>query len=60
MVRPMEMALKTKIKEYINKKGLNVSSEAYEEIDKKIKELLDNACKRAEGNKRKTVKAVDF
>ena len=56
----MEMAMKSKIKEYINKKGLNVSSEAYEEIDKKIKELLDNACKRAEGNKRKTVKAVDF
>jgi histone H3/H4 len=42
-----------------NAEGLNVGSGFYEALDEKVKELIDDASRRAEGNGRRTVKARD-
>ena len=41
-------------------KKCNVGSEFYGALDKVVRELIKNAEARAQGNKRKTLKAVDL
>lgn len=40
-------------------KGVNVGSDFYDALDQRVKELIETAVERAEGNGRKTVKARD-
>lgn len=39
--------------------GLNVGQEVYEELEKELKELIQDAENRADGNGRRTIKARD-
>lgn len=39
--------------------GVNVGSGFYEALDDRVKELIEDAVERADGNGRKTVKARD-
>ncbi|MFH1916186.1 MAG: DUF1931 domain-containing protein [Nanoarchaeota archaeon] len=50
--------VKAKLKELV--KGYNVSGDFAEALDAKVKTLIDDAMKRAEGNGRKTVMAKDI
>jgi len=50
--------VKAKIKELVG--NFNVSSEFADELDKKVKALIGDAVKRAEGNGRKTVMGKDI
>jgi len=50
----------SKVKAYIKNKGCNTSAESIEELDKRVKMILDAAVKRTEANGRKTVKAQDI
>jgi histone H3/H4 len=50
--------VKTKLKELV--KGYNVSGDFAEALDVKVKALIQDAMKRAEGNNRKTVMAKDI
>ena len=57
-----ELVVKTKIKELakIDEKSLNVSTDFYEEINKKVERLIGEACKRARANGRNTVMGKDI
>lgn len=50
--------VKTKIKEYAD--GMNISSGFAEELDSKVKEMVQAAVQRAEANGRKTVMPKDL
>jgi histone H3/H4 len=39
--------------------GKNVGADFYKALDTRVKEMIDRAAERAEGNDRKTVKARD-
>ena len=54
--------VKSKVREFIKGKGCNTSSGVLdgENLNKIIMSILDKAVGRAEGNKRKTVKARDL
>lgn len=52
------LIIKTKIKDFAQ--GFNISSDVAEALDVKSKELLKNACERAQANGRKTVMAKDL
>lgn len=54
----MPIIVKAKIKEYAN--GLNVAGDFADALDKKVAELVKDACTRAEANGRKTVMAKDI
>ena len=56
-----ELVVKAKIKELakIDEKSLNVSTDFYEEINKKVTNLIIKACKRARANGRNTVMSKD-
>jgi len=54
----MSLVVKAKIKDVA--KGYNVSGDFADELDKKAQQLVKDACKRAEGNNRKTVMAKDL
>ena len=41
-------------------KGYNVSGDFAEALDKKLRQLVADACNRAEGNNRKTVMSKDL
>ena len=43
----------------IEDKPLNVSSDFYEALDEKVKEIIGTACKRAKSNGRNTVMGKD-
>ena len=45
---------------YLRGKGKRVSPESFPQLDGKVRELLEAAIKRAEGNGRITVKAQDL
>ena len=45
---------------FLRGKGERVSPEFFQQLDGKVKELLEAAIKRAEGNGRITVKAQDL
>jgi histone H3/H4 len=50
--------IKTKIKDFAP--GFNISGDVAEALDNKTKELLNEACKRAQANGRKTIMGKDF
>lgn len=52
------LVVKAKIKEAA--KGYNVAGDLAEALDGKLRALVADACKRAEGNGRKTVMAKDL
>ncbi len=56
-----ELVVKAKIKELakIDDKALNVSTDFYEEINKKVANLITESCKRARANGRNTVMGKD-
>lgn len=54
----MSLIVKAKIKEYA--KGFNVSGDLADAMNKKVEQLLKDACARAEANGRKTVMAKDI
>ena len=39
--------------------GVNVGSDFYDALDERVKELIEDAVERADGNGRKTVKSRD-
>jgi histone H3/H4 len=49
----------SKVKEYLKQQGCRTSGDAIEAVEQRLKEVLDAAARRAKGNKRGTVKAVD-
>ncbi len=52
------VVVRAKIKEFA--KGCNVSGDFAETLNKKVIELIQAACARAEGNNRKTVMGKDL
>jgi histone H3/H4 len=57
----MEMlVVASKVKAFIKDKDCHTSSELFEALNKKVAEILTNACERTKGNKRTTVKDVDL
>ncbi len=56
-----ELVVKAKIKELakIDEKALNVSTDFYEEINKKVSGLITKACERARANGRNTIMGKD-
>lgn len=52
------LVVKAKIKDAA--KGCNVAGDFAEALDKKLRQLVTDACARAEGNGRKTVMAKDL
>ena len=52
------LVVKAKLKDAVP--GFNVASELAEALDAKVRELLKDAAKRAEGNGRKTIMAKDL
>ena len=50
----------SKIKEYVKEKGLQTSETAVEALSEAVRELLDKAVKRAQGNSRQTIKDRDI
>ena len=43
----------------IEEKSLNVSEDFYKELENKVKEIVDKACRRAKANGRNTVMGKD-
>lgn len=56
------VVIKAKIKEFAkyNDKKLNVSGEFAEELNEKVKNLINEACRRAKENNRNTVMKKDL
>jgi len=52
------LVVKAKIKDVVS--GFNVASDFAEALDARVQELIKAACKRAEGNNRKTVMGKDL
>lgn len=52
------LVVRAKIKDAA--KGCNVAGDFAEALDKKVRQLVADACARAEGNSRKTVMAKDI
>ena len=56
-----ELVVKAKIKDLakIDEKSLNVSTDFYESINKKVEGIIANACERARANGRNTIMGKD-
>ena len=54
------MIQKKKVKEYLNSKGFNMSSELVEKMEEDLLVVLDRAMERAEDNGRKTIYPRDL
>ncbi len=52
------LVVKAKIKDVA--KGFNVAGDVAEALDKKVTQLVKDACKRAEANNRRTLMAKDL
>ncbi|AAN49657.2 MULTISPECIES: hypothetical protein [Leptospira] len=50
----------SKVKAYIKSKGFMTSGDAIDGLNEKIHQLIDDAVKRTESNKRSTVRPTDF
>ncbi|MFC6726722.1 DUF1931 domain-containing protein [Halobium palmae] len=53
-----DLIVKAAVKEYLDNQ--NVASDFYDSLDEEVKELLDDAARRAEENDRKTVQPRDL
>lgn len=49
---------KTQVRKYAG--DTNVSKDSYEELERKVKELIDEGIQRADGNERSTLMARDL
>jgi histone H3/H4 len=49
----------SKVRAYLQSKGVKVSGELVEGLNKRVMKLLDDAVERTKANKRSTVKAQD-
>lgn len=56
----MSYVVGSKVKELIKKHGCNTSGDLTEALSAWVDQVLTKACKRAEGNGRKTVRPVDL
>ncbi len=56
----MSFIVKKAIQDYAKKKNIQVSGDFYSNLDREIQSLLDNAARRTQANKRKTLKAYDL
>lgn len=54
------LVVASKIKAYIKSKDMMTSAEAIDAISEEVYELLDDAVRRAQANRRSTVKAQDL
>jgi histone H3/H4 len=54
----MSLIVRSKVKGAA--KGVRVSSDFYDALDKKVQEVIKEASKRAKGNKRMTLRPVDL
>ena len=59
-LRAMAYMKKTEIREFAKRKNLRVSEEFYGAMDRLVESELTKAARRASGNGRKTLKAVDL
>lgn len=50
----------SKIKNYLKERGLKSSGDLVEAVSAKVQELLDHAIRRAQDNKRSTVRPCDL
>jgi histone H3/H4 len=55
-----DLVVKSKIREYAKKKGVRLSGEVFDEMNKLIAGKLDKAVMRSKENKRQTIKACDL
>jgi len=53
-----DLIVKSRVKEALD--GKNVSADFYDELDRKVADLLEDADRRAEDNGRKTVQPRDL
>lgn len=56
----INLIVKSKIKEVVKEKIGNVADEVAPELNKKVQEMLENACERAKANNRRTLLARDL
>ncbi len=56
----MSYVVASKMKELISKHGFNTAGDLAEAVSAMVEHHLTKACKRAEGNGRKTVRPVDL
>lgn len=60
MAEKDRLIVASKVKEYIRDKGCQTSSDAVDALNAQIHSILDKAVKRAQSNKRATVRPQDF
>lgn len=53
------MVVASKVREYLKSRGVKMSGDLPEALNKVVMMVLDNAASRAKGNKRSTVKPQD-
>ncbi len=56
----MQFIIKIKLKDYLNSKNMRMSNDFSDELEKKIKEIIDKAIERARLNGRSTVMPRDL
>lgn len=56
----MGLVVKSEVGNMISKKGMRTSGALYDELDKKVAEILGGAVARAKANGRQTVMAYDL
>jgi len=54
----MSLIVRSKVKSTV--KGMRISGDLYDALDKKVEEMLGEASKRAKGNGRATIRAHDL
>ena len=54
------LIIKSNIRAAVKEKIANVAGEVEEALNKKVQEILDNACERAKANGRRTLHARDL
>ncbi len=56
----MSLVVKSKVKELVKKKKMNMGADAITALDKHIALLIDRAAQRAKENRRSTIKGRDI
>ena len=56
----MDYVMKSKIKDLVRENEAMMGGDFLEALDQKVKALVEEAIKRAKGNNRKTVRAIDL
>ncbi len=56
----MSLVVKSKVKDLVKKKKMNMGADALGALDKEIARLIDRAAQRAKDNRRSTVKGRDI